>query len=58
MATRQELITECKYLGIKGYSKMNKAQLESIIYIKKVADMYEILFQPESQSEALEKYDL
>jgi len=54
MATRQELITECKYLGIKGYSKMNKAQLESIIFLKRVADVYEILFQPE----ALEKYDL
>ena len=49
MATRQELITECKMLGIKGYSKMNKAQLESIIFIKKVADWYNIL-QPEPES--------
>ena len=44
MASRQELITECKRLGIKGYSKMTKAQLESIIYLKKVADWYDILF--------------
>ena len=56
--TKQELTELCKQLGIKGYSKMNKAQLESIIFLKRVADVYEILFQPVLQSEALEKYDL
>ena len=44
MLRRKELIIECKRLGIKGYSKMNKAQLESIIFLKRVADVYEILF--------------
>jgi len=58
MPTKQELTELCKQLGIKGYSKMNKAQLESIIFLKRVADVYEILFQPVLQSEALEKYDL
>ena len=58
MPTKQELVELCKQLGIKGYSKMNKAQLESIIFLKRVADVYEILFQPVLQSEALEKYDL
>ena len=56
--TKQELTELCKQLGIKGYSKINKAQLESIIFLKRVADVYEILFQPVLQSEALEKYDL
>ena len=56
--TKQELTELCKQLGIKGYSKMNNAQLESIIFLKRVADVYEILFQPVLQSEALEKYDL
>ncbi len=50
MPTRQDLIQECKQLGIKGYSNMNKAQLESLIYLKKVADWYEIMFQPDSES--------
>jgi len=50
MVSRQELLTECKRLGIKRYSKMNKAQLESIIYLKKVADWYDILFQPEPEN--------
>ena len=58
MPTKQQLTELCKQLGIKGYSKMNKAQLESIIFLKRVADVYEILFQPVLQSEALEKYDL
>ena len=58
MPTKQQLTELCKQLGIKGYSKMNKAQLESIIFLKRVADVYETLFQPVLQSEALEKYDL
>ena len=57
MATKRELILECKRLGIKRYSKMTKHELESIIYLKKVADWYNILFFP-SESEDLEKYDL
>ena len=57
MATKRELILECKRLGIKRYSKMTKHELESIIYLKKVADWYNILFF-QSESEDLEKYDL
>ena len=31
---RKELIVECKKLGIKGYSKMKKGQLETLVHLK------------------------
>lgn len=31
---RKELIVECKNLGIKGYSKMKKNQLETLVHLK------------------------
>ena len=31
---RKELLAECKKLGMKGYSKMRKEQLETLLHIK------------------------
>ena len=36
----KELRLLCKQLNIRGYSKMNKAQLESVIYLKQISDWY------------------
>ena len=54
MATKKELIQQAKELEIKGYSKMNKAELESAIFIKQVGDWHDaissqtqILFVPQ-----------
>ena len=30
----KELIVECKKLGMKGYSKMKKGQLETLVHLK------------------------
>lgn len=36
----KQLRQSCKELQIRGYSRMNKAQLESAIYIKSVSNWY------------------
>jgi hypothetical protein len=41
MPTKKELIQQAKELSIRGYSKMNKAELESAIFIKQVSDWYD-----------------
>jgi|DEB0MinimDraft_10_1074344.scaffolds.fasta_scaffold04339_6 hypothetical protein len=41
MPTKKELIQQAKELEIRGYSKMNKAELESAIFIKQVSDWYD-----------------
>lgn len=41
MTTCKDLRERCKEYKIKGYSKMNKAQLASVIYLKQVSDWYE-----------------
>ena len=43
MPTKTELLIEAQELGVKRYSKMNKSQLESIIYLKKIANWYDVL---------------
>ena len=45
MPTKTELLVEAQELGVKRYSKMNKAQLESIIYLKKIANWYDTLLK-------------
>lgn len=37
----KELRLLCKQLNIRGYSKMNKAQLENAIYIKQINHWYD-----------------
>jgi|TARA_E500000178_G_C16703267_1_gene609234 hypothetical protein len=44
MPTKLELINECKVLGIKGYSKRNKLELEQMIHVKKIIIWYESIF--------------
>jgi uncharacterized protein (UPF0254 family) len=45
----EELRLQCKQLNIRGYSKMNKAQLENAIYIKQISDWYDdlLMIKPE-----------
>jgi hypothetical protein len=43
MPTCKFLRQQCKEFNIKGYSKMNKAQLESVVYLKQVASWYDEL---------------
>ena len=45
----EELRLQCKQLNIRGYSKMNKAQLESAIYIKQISDWYDDLLMIKSE---------
>jgi hypothetical protein len=46
MTTCKVLREQCKEYKIKGYSKMNKAQLASVIYLKQVSDWYEEIHKP------------
>jgi hypothetical protein len=41
----RELKAKCKDLNIKGYSRMNKAQLQSVIYLKQISNWYDELYQ-------------
>ena len=45
----EELRLQCKQLNIRGYYKMNKAQLESAIYVKQISDWYDdlLMIKPE-----------
>jgi hypothetical protein len=41
----KELRQTCKELNVRGYSKMNKAELESAIYLKQVSNWYDDAIQ-------------
>lgn len=41
----KQLRQTCKELNVRGYSKMNKAELESAIYIKQIANWYDDAIQ-------------
>ena len=45
MATKKELLHKARELKIKGYSVMNKAELESAIHIKQISNWYEDLLK-------------
>lgn len=45
----KELRLLCKQLNIRGYSKMNKAQLENAIYIKQINHWYDDILMIKSQ---------
>lgn len=43
----KQLRERCKELKIRGYSKFNKAELESAIYIKQISNWYDdIIMNP------------
>lgn len=43
----KQLRERCKELKIRGYSKFNKAELQSAIYIKSIANWYDdIIIDP------------
>lgn len=43
----KELKAQCKELKIRGYSKMTKAELENVIYLKQISNWYDdLLFEP------------
>jgi len=45
----EELRLQCKQLNIRGYSKMNKAQLENAIYIKQINHWYDDILMIKSE---------
>jgi hypothetical protein len=45
----KELRLLCKQLNIRGYSKMNKAQLENAIYIKQINHWYDDILMIKSE---------